>query len=357
MKTATGAQEKIQTRAALARLIPQLKRHGKTVGLTNGVFDLLHAGHVSYLAEARSHCDVLVVSLNTDASVRTYKSPSRPIVPLKSRQRVMAALEAVDYVTSHGERRMRKTLELLKPDLYIKGGDYDVSQLTSRSIVEAYGGSALVLALEKGFSTTTILAKAAEAAFQEGRFLAGEAPEERPAAFLDRDGVIVEAVPYLSEPEKVRLLPGAAAGMKRLKARGLRLVIITNQPGIGMGYFTREDYYRVNSRMLGLLKAEGVHVDAIYVCPHSLAHVCSCRKPETALLERAVAEQRLLVKGSCLFGDREMDMETARAFRIPAGLVGPGDTARAQSRATVQGKTLDAAARRMIAHLKKRACQ
>ena len=119
---AMSTSEKIKSRTELARLRPTLRRRGLTVGLTNGVFDLLHAGHVTYLAQARELCDVLIVSLNTDASVRRYKSTHRPLVPLAERQRVVAALECVQYVTSHGERRMRRTLELLQPDLYIKGG-------------------------------------------------------------------------------------------------------------------------------------------------------------------------------------------------------------------------------------------
>ncbi len=341
-------EAKIKTRAELARLVPALKRQGRTIGLTNGVFDLLHWGHAAYLAEARALCDVLIVSCNTDASVRRYKGDARPLVPLRERQRLIASLESVSFVTSHGERRMRRTLEALEPDLYIKGGDYDLRALTSRAVVEAYGGKTVVLSLAEGLSTTALINRAAEAAFREGRFLPGPGMPRRPAAFLDRDGVILAPVPHIHEPEKAALMPGAAAGLRLLARKGFRLIIVTNQPGIGMGYFTMEDFFRVNSRMLGLLAREGVRIDAVYFCPHSPARGCACRKPATGLLVRALAEQPIVRRGSLFFGDREADMLAARRFRIPGVLVGPGDTAAAARHAAARGNDLLAAARRGV---------
>ena len=323
------ASGKIKSRNELARIIPRLKKAGKKIGL--------------------------IVSLNTDSSVRKYKSPMRPVVPLRDRQRVVAALESVDFVTSHGERRMRRTLEILKPDLYIKGGDYDVSHLTSRSIVESYGGEAVVVSLEKGYSTTELLTRAAEVSLREGRSLEAPPRPPAPAAFLDRDGVVIEDVPYLCDPDRVKLLPGAAAGLRALREAGFRLVIVTNQSGIGMGYFTREDFFRVNSRMLALLHSENVLLDAVYFCPHSLAVGCRCRKPEVGLLERATEELGLIRAGSCLFGDREIDMKTARNFGIPGALVGKGDSPAARKLAAVRAHDLETAVRKMLRFMKSRA--
>lgn len=330
------AQKKIMSRAKLATVLRRLQKKGLVIGLTNGVFDMVHAGHVAYLREARRHCDVLVASLNTDASVRQYKSPARPLVPLKQRQQVMAELSSVDYVTSHGERRMKKTLTLLKPDLYIKGGDYDVTQLTSRSVVEAYGGRALVLSLKKGMSTTALIRKAQHAASVEGLAIDIDAGKG-PAAFLDRDGVILENVPHLHDPRSVRLAKGVVAGLKKLQKAGFKLVVITNQPGIGMGYFTREAFFKVNSRMLYLLFKAGIMLDAVYFCPHSPAKRCDCRKPKTGMLVRARREQGILKAGSIFMGDREMDMQAARTYRIPGVLVGPGDSPAARRLAQAQG--------------------
>jgi histidinol-phosphate phosphatase family protein len=269
-------------------------------------------------------------------------------VPLRHRQEVVAALAAVDYVTSHGERRMRRTLELLKPDLYIKGGDYDVAQLTSRGVVEAYGGQAVAVAMKPGLSFTAFLKKAAQAALREGVTIEGPEQAPAPAAFLDRDGVILKDVPYLAEVDKVELRPGATRGLRALRKAGFRLVIVTNQAGIGLGYFSREDFFRVNGRMLGLLNAEGVTIDAVYFCPHSLAAGCSCRKPGTALLERASRDLKLRRRGSWFFGDREVDMATARAFGIGGALIGPGDTPRAQAWAKVRAANLAQAARAVL---------
>jgi len=341
--------EKIKTRPELAPLLRRLKAQGKKIGLTNGVFDLLHAGHVAYLQEAKRHCDILVVSLNTDASTRKYKGPTRPIVPLRDRQRVVAALASVDFVTSHSERRMRKTLQLLKPDLYIKGGDYAVSSLTSRGVLEAWGGRTLIVPPLRGRSSSELLRRAGEAALKEGRCLPEPERPPAPAAFLDRDGVILRDIPHLNDPRRVTLAPNAAEGLKLLAEAGYRLVVVTNQSGIGMGYLTREEFFRVNAEMLRRLHKAGILIEAVYFCPHSLAVRCSCRKPGTALLERAVEEKNLKRSESCLFGDRELDMLAARRFGIPGVLVGPGDTEKARKLASVKGCDLKEAAERYLA--------
>ncbi len=342
----TSTKNKIVPRETLNERLAPHRRAGEAIGLTNGVFDIMHAGHVNYLEEAKALCDVLVISLNTDASVREYKGPARPLLPLEDRQRVAASLSCIDFVTSHGERRMRTTIELLKPDLYLKGGDYTVSQLTSREVVESYGGQVKVLPLTKGRSTTSIIKKAYTTACLEGISLHHE-QGRKPSAFLDRDGVVIQHVSHVHDPGKVNLTKNAAAGLLHLREKGYRLVLVTNQPGIGMGYFTMEDFFKVNSRMLSLLSREGVLLDAVYFCPHSPAAGCSCRKPATELLERAVKEQALIREKSIFFGDREVDMQTARNFGIPGILVGKGDTEKARELAAFQGNDLLAAAQKI----------
>ncbi|MBC7186825.1 MAG: HAD family hydrolase [Calditrichaeota bacterium] len=149
-------------------------------------------------------------------------------------------------------------------------------------------------------------------------------PKQAPAAFVDRDGTILEDVPFLHEPDKVRLLPGAAAGLKRLQDMGYRLVVLTNQGGIGLGYFTLEDFYRVNSAMLKLLHAHGVRVDKVYFCPHGLAEQCDCRKPGTALLHLAKEQLNVDLSHSVVIGDRTADIETARRAGCRSILVRTG---------------------------------
>ncbi|MFN8471811.1 MAG: adenylyltransferase/cytidyltransferase family protein [Anaerolineae bacterium] len=144
----------------------QLAAQGRRLVMTNGVFDLLHVGHARYLAQARSLGDALVVAMNDDDSVRGLKGPSRPIVPLADRAELLAALAAVDYVVPFGERTADRVAGALRPDIYVKGGDYGPDNPPPEAAtVRAYGGEVRILPFVDNRSTSeliqTILAKAA----------------------------------------------------------------------------------------------------------------------------------------------------------------------------------------------------
>lgn len=157
-------QAKVLTPAAALKKIRTLQRNGKRVVFTNGVFDLLHTGHVTYLEKARKLGDFLIVALNTDASVRRLgKGPDRPVNPLKARARVMAALECVGAVTSFSEDTPLNLIRKLCPDVLVKGGDYALSQIVGAREVLARGGKVKSIPLVSGFSTTGILKKARRA--------------------------------------------------------------------------------------------------------------------------------------------------------------------------------------------------
>jgi len=145
---------KILNRVALAKLLAQ-KRRGKKVVFTNGCFDMLHVGHVRLLKKAKSLGDVLIVGLNSDASLRKLKGPGRPLVDEKSRAEVLAALSFVDYVVVFGEDTPAQTIKILKPEVLIKGGDYDISEIVGRDMVKKVVRFPLV----KGFSTSSLIKK------------------------------------------------------------------------------------------------------------------------------------------------------------------------------------------------------
>jgi D-glycero-beta-D-manno-heptose 1-phosphate adenylyltransferase len=138
-----------------------MRRAGKSVVVTNGCFDLLHAGHVTYLEAARSQGDLLLVGVNSDVSVRQLKGPERPLNSEGDRARVLAALEAVDAVCLFAETRATRFLALAQPDLYVKGGDFQVEDLPEeeRAVVTRAGGRVLTLALVQGQSTTNLVAR------------------------------------------------------------------------------------------------------------------------------------------------------------------------------------------------------
>ncbi|HEY2954594.1 MAG TPA: HAD family hydrolase [Candidatus Eisenbacteria bacterium] len=138
----------------------------------------------------------------------------------------------------------------------------------------------------------------------------GRAP--RPAVFLDRDGTIVVERGYLSDPSEIELLPGAARALRELKAAGYPLVVVSNQSGVGRGLFPASRVHEAMARLRGLLREHGVELDGIYFCPHRPDEGCACRKPGTALLERAADDLRLDLKRSVMVGDKRLDPETGR---------------------------------------------
>ena len=137
----------------------QSSRIGNIVVFTNGVFDILHAGHVDYLEKARSLGDFLIVALNTDSSVSRLKGPTRPINPLDDRARVIAALRCVDCVVSFSEDTPELIISQIKPDIHVKGGDYTVESLPESKIVHEYGGKVVILPLLEGRSSTNVIEK------------------------------------------------------------------------------------------------------------------------------------------------------------------------------------------------------
>ncbi|MFA6850926.1 MAG: D-glycero-beta-D-manno-heptose 1-phosphate adenylyltransferase [Selenomonadaceae bacterium] len=136
-----------------------LRRAGQKIVFTNGCFDLLHAGHVRYLAEARSFGDCLVVGLNTDASVHRLKGPTRPINNELDRAEVIGALKSVDYVVLFGEQTAETLIARVRPDIYAKGGDYTLATLPEAKIVQSYGGHVEFIAMVAGRSTTNVIDK------------------------------------------------------------------------------------------------------------------------------------------------------------------------------------------------------
>ncbi len=134
-----------------------LSARGRNVVFTNGVFDLLHPGHVRYLQQARTLGDALVVGVNADSSVRRNKGPERPINPEGERAEVLAALGAVDAVVLFGEDTPAEIVQALQPDILVKGADWPADQIVGRDTVEARGGRVVLMEVEQGHSTSAII--------------------------------------------------------------------------------------------------------------------------------------------------------------------------------------------------------
>ena len=143
--------------AELVAALEAERRQGKTIAFANGVFDILHVGHVRYLQDAARVADVLVVAVNGDASVRAIKGEGRPVMPEAERAEIVAAIRGVSYVTIFHESSPSRLLQLLKPDFQCKGTDYTADSVPEAEVVRAYGGKVVIVGDPKDHSTTDLL--------------------------------------------------------------------------------------------------------------------------------------------------------------------------------------------------------
>jgi rfaE bifunctional protein nucleotidyltransferase chain/domain len=153
--------EKIVSLKEAAQRVAAWRAEGKQIAYTNGCFDLLHAGHVRTLEAARGFADALIVGMNSDASARRLKGPGRPIVPEGERATMLAALTAVDLVVVFGEDTSMAVLEILRPEVWVKGGDYDPATVNQeeKAFIESYGGRVALAGHVTGLSTTRLVAR------------------------------------------------------------------------------------------------------------------------------------------------------------------------------------------------------
>lgn len=167
---------KVVTIEGLLDALARRRAAGARVVLTNGAFDLLHVGHLRSLEQARAEGDLLVVGLNSDASIRAYKGPNRPIVPEAERAELLAGLACVDYVVIFEEPTAERLVARVRPDVYVKGADYVEKPLPERAIVEGYGGRVVLVPLEAGRSTSGLVAEIVRRATNGGNDAAAAPP-------------------------------------------------------------------------------------------------------------------------------------------------------------------------------------
>jgi D-beta-D-heptose 7-phosphate kinase/D-beta-D-heptose 1-phosphate adenosyltransferase len=154
---------KIKSLGSLKRVVGTFRKRGKTIVFTNGCFDLLHVGHIKYLEEAKRQGDILIVALNSDASVRRIKGPRRPLVGQKNRLSIIAGLSSVDYVCLFGEATPIKVIRALRPDVLVKGADWKRKDILGSEFVRSYGGKVATVRFIKGCSTSRMIKKIAKA--------------------------------------------------------------------------------------------------------------------------------------------------------------------------------------------------
>ena len=304
-------EDKLCLQSELTARLAQLPR---PLVMTNGVFDVLHRGHVSYLHHAAELGGSLLVAVNSDASARMLgKGPDRPLNAAEDRAFVLAGLASVAMVTFFDTRTPVELIQAVRPDIYVKGGDYDMETLEEARVVHSWGGQAVAIPFVDGFSTTSLVKRIREPL----------PPVLRKAAFLDRDGVINQDKAYVHRWEDFEFVPGAVESMRRLQEVGYALVIVTNQSGLARGYYSKAQYQALTTALREHLSSQGVQLAGVYHCPHhpkgsvpGLAIDCDCRKPAPGMLLQAERELGLSMPDSLLVGDKASDIEAARAAGV-----------------------------------------
>lgn len=304
-------EDKIYLPADLQQRLRELPR---PLVMTNGVFDVLHRGHVDYLHRAAQLGASLLVAVNTDASARMLgKGPDRPLNKDLDRAYVLAGLSSVSMVTFFDTRTPLELIETIRPDIYVKGGDYDMETLEETRVVRRWGGQSVAIPFVAGFSTSSLVQ----------RIRQPTATGMRKAAFLDRDGVINKDKFYVCSWEDFEFASGAIEGMQLLQSLGYQLVVVTNQSGLARGYYTDEQYQSLTRQMLNILNDNGISIAGVYHCPHhpngivpGLSVKCSCRKPEPGLILKAVRDLSISLTESLLIGDKPSDIKAARSAGV-----------------------------------------
>lgn len=309
---------KIQSQRALFKIVSRLKNRGEVIVTFNGSFDVLHVGHIRALKEAKAQGDVLIVLLNSDFSIKSYKGSSKPINPQRHRAEFLASLECVDYVTTFDEITPVKILGRLNPHIHCNGSDWG-KYCIERKVVEKNSGRIYLTKWTKRQSTSQLLQKIVSTL---------QHPPAR-AVFLDRNGTINDdAGGYVYKREDFHFKPEVIRAFRQLSKSKYKIIITTNQSGIGRGYYTKIDLHKLHTWLVQIFSKKGVRIDKIYYCPHVSADRCKCRKPGIGMILQAQKEFDLDLSKSWIIGDNKTDILAGREANLKTIFFGTQDSKR-----------------------------
>ena len=317
-------KDKIKTKEQLIDIIKDAKNHGKIVGLSLGVFDLLTGESINYFEKAKSLCDIFIVGICLDELPKRFEETKKLICPCEDRTKLIAALECVTYVFNFDKSNSNNDIVALNPNYYIISTD----SVNSDSIftAENFKGEVKYIETLNDLTYNKIIKKVVNLYGVDGCASYEEMTKFKkcPAVFLDRDGVINEHYDFLSNPKYFTLIPQSGEGIKKLQDLGFRIIIATNQPGIGYSIFTREDFFNVTKCMFDKLLPFGVKFTRVYYCPYTHVDNSSSRKPKPGMLLQAKEELNIDMENSFMIGDRTTDIECGKRAGVKTILVKTG---------------------------------
>lgn len=290
----------------------EIERKGLSIGFTSGAFDLIHSTHIDLLKKAKERCDILIVGVNSDASIKKYKGYNRPIKSEEERISILAAVSYIDYLFIFDEINNHNNIIELKPNFYFKGKDYKKANLSSASLVERNGGEVIILDTSIQISSSkiieSIIAKELTIRCSIEHIYDG-------IVMIDRDGVINKEINYLHNEKDFEFIDGTIEAIKKLNDNNIAVVVITNQPGIGLNLYTEEDFFNVNKKMIQEIHKAGARIDKVYYCPDT--HNSRYKKPNSGMLIKAFCNLNIKKNGKIfMIGDRRSDAMAAKTQGI-----------------------------------------
>lgn len=297
---------KIKSQKEILYIVGQLKKKNKKIVTYNGSFDLLHAGHIRAIHEAKKQGDVLLLLLNSDISIKQYKGINRPINKEKERSEIISAIEDIDYVVIFNEINPITILNKIKPHIHCNGSDYGINCI-ERTVVESNGGKIHILQWQKGYSTTKLI----------NRILETYSQPDIKAVFIDRDGTInFNKHGYIYKIDEFEFIPGTLKALRKLTDSDYKVIILTNQSGIGRKYYSQDDYIKLNNWLIDTLRKKAINIDKVYYCPHTDKNNCKCRKPNVGMLINAVKDLDINLNKSWIIGDDIRDIMMGRSANL-----------------------------------------
>lgn len=275
---------KILSRDRLETFLREVQKNKKRVCLCSGVFDLIDSVQILKLQEFKKNSDCLVVGVRSDYGVSLFED--RGVLNNESdRANVLAAVGFIDAVYVFDENSIQESLTFLDSI-----AAFEVIPNKIHSSVSAF--------------------------INKYNKLSSKYAEPAPILFLDRDGTIIEHVEYVHEPQKVKIIPGVIQAIKRFQDAGYRVAIVTNQPGINLGYFRKEDLFSVNKVILDECKKEGVIISKIYYSPSASFEDSPWRKPKPGMIKQGLKDLNGIREKSVMVGDSDIDIEAGRKAKL-----------------------------------------
>lgn len=304
--------KKIKNQKEIVALVNKLKKQNKKIVTINGSFDILHIGHIQFLQQAKNQGDVLIILLNSDKSVKKYKGVERPVNSQENRAKILASLSSVDFIAIFNEINPKRILDKIKPDIHCNGQDRGRNCI-ERQVVEKNNGKIHILKYTNGFSTSKLIEK----------ILHVYSKPSSKAVFLDRDGTInINQPEYVHKIKDFKFTSYVIPALQKLSETGYKIIILTNQSGIGRGYFKEKDFKELNQWMLKDLNRKNIKINKVYFCPHHPRDNCSCRKPKLGMLMQAVKDFDISLDNSWLIGDKKEDIIMGREVNVKTIKIG-----------------------------------